>query len=209
MIRAVSRMRFYKKILTEKVTDSSPSVRIIRLTNAMAFVRSGISCTRLGCKQLNRRTNCKFLGQKLSSGIGGFKFDHFFRSERLASAPGAATSAPSQARCGRARRFLRPERWHSRSLFFRFSLVGLSQPHARPSTVFVDEYDPLTDQNLPNQIERGRIPRIPPNFDIRNRIPMQTRRRGQISYGPIQCGSRHPHLCTCHRLPIVLLSHVH
>jgi hypothetical protein len=50
MIRAVSRMRFYKKILTEKVTDSSPSVRIIRITNAMAFVQSGISCARLGRK---------------------------------------------------------------------------------------------------------------------------------------------------------------
>jgi hypothetical protein len=63
--------------------------------------------------------------------------------------------------------------------------MAFSQAHSGPAAILVDEYDTLTDQDLLDQIERSWVPRIPPNLDVRNRIPMQTSRRGQVSDGPI------------------------
>ncbi len=65
----------------------------------------------------------------------------------------------------------------TRSLPFGFGLVGLSQPHARSSAVFVDELDALTRQDVFDQRERSRVPRIATDLDVRNRIPMETSRR--------------------------------
>jgi hypothetical protein len=70
-------------------------------------------------------------------------------------------------------------------LFDRFVFSALSKAHAGTTAVLVDKYDALTDQDLLDQIERSWVPRIPPNLDVRNRIPMQTSRRCQVSDGPI------------------------
>jgi len=47
--------------------------------------------------------------------------------------------------------------WHAdlRSLLFRFGLTRLSQPYARPSTVFVDELDICGFESSPNNVQRG------------------------------------------------------
>ena len=63
--------------------------------------------------------------------------------------------------------------------------MAFSHAHSWPAAVFVDEYDTLTDQDLLDQFERSWVPHIPPNLDVRDRIPMQTSRCGQVSDGPI------------------------
>jgi hypothetical protein len=70
-------------------------------------------------------------------------------------------------------------------LFSRFPFGWLSKAYTCPSAVFVDELDALTNQNLLDQSKRSRVPRIPANHDVGNRIPMQAGRAGQVSDRPI------------------------
>jgi hypothetical protein len=70
-------------------------------------------------------------------------------------------------------------------LFAGLFFSRFSKPNTGATAVLVDEYDTLTDQDFLDQIESSGIPRVSPNLNVRNRIPMQTSRSGQVSDGPI------------------------
>jgi hypothetical protein len=83
---------------------------------------------------------------------------------------------------------------------------ALSQPHARP--VSIRELDAGTRQHCFNYGKTLGVAGIPADFDIVDCISVKPCRFGQVPHSPIQGGSSHPYLCTCHRHMIVLLSHV-
>jgi hypothetical protein len=90
-----------------------------------------------------------------------------------------------------------------------FSFWRLAKPYARAATILVDEFDARTTQHVPYHCKRCGVSGVPTDFNICNCVPMQAGRGGEISDAPIQGSPSHPNLCTCHRLHIVLLSHVH
>jgi hypothetical protein len=69
--------------------------------------------------------------------------------------------------------------------FPRLFLCGFTEAHAGAAAVLINECNALTDQRLFDQIERGGVPRIPSNLDVRNCVSMQTGGGGQVPDGPI------------------------
>src|SRR5262245_28535355 len=83
---------------------------------------------------------------------------------------------------------------------------ALSQPHARPASI--RELDTGTRQHCFDYGKTLWVAGIPADLDIVDCISVKPCCFGQVPHSPIQCGSSHPYLCTCHRHMIVLLSHV-
>jgi hypothetical protein len=71
------------------------------------------------------------------------------------------------------------------SLFSWFGLARLSQPHACPSSVLVDELDPGGFQCPFNEVEGLQIACVASHLDVIDRISMKAGRIGEVSNGPI------------------------
>src|SRR5450631_1947476 len=99
-----------------------------------------------------------------------------------------------------------PTQW-AQCLFAFFACLKLPEPHARPSPILVDEFDPGASQHRFNRSERCRITAIPADLKIGDRVPMEAGRFREVLHGPIQSRPSHSNLCTCHSHRIVLLSH--
>jgi hypothetical protein len=52
--------------------------------------------------------------------------------------------------------------------------AGLSQTDAHATSIFVDENNTVPGQNILDQRQGCRISGMPPDFDVRDRIPMKT-----------------------------------
>jgi hypothetical protein len=84
----------------------------------------------------------------------------------------------------------------------------LTEPHAWPSAILVDEQNAFPSKDALYHSECGRISSVASNLNVRDGISVKPRCIGEVAYRPIEGRPSHSNLCTCHRLPIVPLSHV-
>jgi hypothetical protein len=85
---------------------------------------------------------------------------------------------------------------------------GLAQTNACASPVLIDEFDAGAPQDALDYCKSFGIAHISTDLDVGDGVAVEPGCCRQITNSPVEGSSRHSYLCTCHRFPIVLLSHV-